>query len=111
MWKLSSLIACLVLVASCDTAGPPLLTECEPGTITLEVRIMSLEDINETFPGERAPGDQMRGYTILPADPARPPTIVVAPIRGQGDRETMYRWGHELAHAVCGLWHEEGAVL
>lgn len=33
-------------------------------------------------------------------------TLYVTSIRNERDRKSLSVWGHELAHAICGAWHE-----
>ena len=85
--------------------GASLLSECNPGTFTIEVRLYPHTDaVTAEWMANGGQGHVL-GYTTYP-DEANPNHVIHIPqMRGQLDAETLDTIGHELLHVVCGSWH------
>lgn len=102
-----ALISALALVAA-TPVGAPLRTECKKGTtVTLEVHILPSEEIVNVYRAAGGTADlhhnELNGF--LGTSESGNLALVVPPLRGQNDKETLAVWGHELAHVLCGDFH------
>lgn len=112
MKKLIALSA-LILAGCAGTpkTGKSLLTECvntgEVAPFTIMIRSPDvIQDIFNRTPRSSRTSvvDQTGAFTGVNADGQI--TLVLPPLRGQYDRERMALWGHELAHIICGSFHD-----
>lgn len=108
------IISALFALAGCagtPKIGAPLRTECidtgEIAPFTIMVRDPDvIQDIfNRTPRSSRTSAiDQTGAFAGVNADGQI--TLVLPPLRGQYDHERMALWGHELAHIICGSFHD-----
>lgn len=110
----SALILAAVLVAGCSTTpvGPPLTTQCvdtaEVSSFTVMIRhpheIQAMFDQTPRSVRTSATDpSHINGFTGLNASGQM--TMALPTLRGQRDRERLVVWGHELAHVLCGPFH------
>ena len=103
-----ALIPLVLIPVACEQKGPPLTSECRPGTITLTVTILAdraaVKAAGEGFGIDMERGDRLYGFATQVVGTDRH-TIYVTPPAGQQDHITIEYWGHELMHAICGSWH------
>lgn len=99
-----------LLFSGCsDPLGPPLEATCETKTITLTVRVYpSNAALNAARQRLDPGGPEVDGFATMYVGTDNHTLHVLSP-RGRFDDQGFYLWGHELAHAICGAWHPEGA--
>lgn len=110
--KLFLLLALLpfTLAAKRDVYGAPLATECN---VTAEMHLVVVvrppAEVQRLYTSN-AHGDATAVLAFFSTGPDGRQVVVLPPLRGQDDAETMRVWGHELAHLVCGRFHGDGAA-
>lgn len=89
--------------------GPPLLSECiDTGEIaSFTVMVRDPRRIQEMFaqtPQEWTVNSKSVN-AFIGTNASGQMTLILPPLRGQRDHERLAVWGHELAHVVCGHFH------
>ena len=105
-------IAALALTGCAATPdqGAPLRSECiDTGEVaSFTVMIRDPRRIQEMF--AHTPRDATTRPDFVSAftgtNARGQMTLVLPPLRGQRDHERLTVWGHELAHIVCGSFHD-----
>lgn len=103
----------LVGCAGSPNRGAPLRSECvDTGEVSsFTVMIREPGRIQEMFAhtprSDRAVIDASHVGAFTGLNPAGQMTMVLPPLRGQADHERMALWGHELAHVICGPFHDK----
>lgn len=100
----------LCLAAKRDVYGPPLATECNTtASVSLVIVIRATAEVQRMYAAHSTDHAEVRAFTTTGPDGRT--VLVLPPLRGQDDAETMRVWGHELAHSVCGSFHGIGAAF
>lgn len=109
--KWLALIALWPLLAGArgDAYGPPLASECNVSAqLSLVVAIRDPQEVQRLYVVNS--GDTRKVVAFYSTGPDGRQVMVLPPLRGQGDDETMRAWGHELAHILCGRFHGNEAA-
>lgn len=105
-----ALIWPLLVSAKGDAYGPPLASECNTSAqLSLVAVIRDPSEVQRLYVANS--GDT--GHKVLAfysTGPDGRQVLVLPPLRGQNDEETMRQWGHELAHILCGRFHGDEAA-
>lgn len=108
MKRIAVMALALLVMPTLNAAFRPLEADCASTTeASIVIVIREPEEVQHLW---EASGGTIKVLAFTTTGPDGRKVLVLPPLQGQDDRETMRLWGHELAHVACGYFHGQHAA-